>query len=346
MNTTKYKITILGAGSIGCFIGGMLMRDGHALNFIGRQKLGKKIQQGGMALSAHDENTIHLEGSKICWNDNPASMNDSDIVLVCTKSVDTQNSAELINVHTKPEALIVSVQNGVGNVQVLAGILPRHKILSAMVSFNVARLEEDPQRFHRGTDGEVIFEQHHKTQELVASLNCHGVGAATAENMKPIGWGKLLMNLNNAVNVISDLPLKRQLENRYWRLVFGASVREALKVLKAAGITPAKIGKAPPALLPFILQLPNPLFNLIAGGMLKIDDTARSSMWEDLQAGRQPEIEFLNGAICRLGKDTGFATPINDLMVKLVRDKFNKPDSAQVSSEAVLELISNVAPKG
>ncbi len=57
------------------------------------------------------------------------------------------------------------------------------------------------------------------------------------------------------------------------------------------------------------------LFRILASGMLKIDENARSSMWEDLQAGRRSEVDYLNGAICRLGAKLKMPTPVNDKMM-------------------------------
>ena len=115
-----------------------------------------------------------------------------------------------------------------------------------------------------------------------------------------VQWGKLLLNLNNALNALSGLPLATQLADRRWRLLLAAQIEEALAVLKAAGIAPARIEGVPPRLIPSILRLPDWLFRLVARRMLAIDPAARSSMWEDLAARRPTEIDYLQGAILAL----------------------------------------------
>jgi 2-dehydropantoate 2-reductase len=137
--------------------------------------------------------------------------------------------------------------------------------------------------------------------------------------MAAVQYGKLIMNLNNAVNALSGIPLKSQLGDRQYRLVMAKVLSEALAVLKAEGITPARTGKVIPKLMPTIMKLPNFLFKAVAASTLKIDPEARSSMYEDLVLGRRTEIDYLNGEIVRLGKKHHIATPVNSHIVELVK---------------------------
>ena len=152
-------------------------------------------------------------------------------------------------------------------------------------------------------------------------------------------WGKLCLNLNNAINVLSDMPLKRQLENRNYRKVLSACVEEALAIMKAKEIEPAKVGKLSPKYIPTILQLPDSVFKMVARSMMKMDDTARSSMWEDLQKGREPEIDYLNGAIVREGIAHHVDIRANEAITALVKEAFAKGSSPQLSGEQLLEAI-------
>jgi 2-dehydropantoate 2-reductase len=95
-------------------------------------------------------------------------------------------------------------------------------------------------------------------------------------------------------------------------------MEEALRALEAAGITPAQIGGVPPKRLPFMLRLPDWIYRRIASASLRIDPEARSSMWEDLQAGRRTEIDYLNGAVLRLAQQAGMDAVANRRIVDLV----------------------------
>ena len=127
--------------------------------------------------------------------------------------------------------------------------------------------------------------------------------------MKAVLWGKLLMNLNNALVALSGLPLASELADRRWRLILAGQIDEALRAMKASGIEPARIAGLRPALLPKVLRLPDWLFRLLARRMLAIDPEARSSMWDDLQRGRPTEIGELQGAVLGLAERTGTPAP-------------------------------------
>jgi 2-dehydropantoate 2-reductase len=174
---------------------------------------------------------------------------------------------------------------------------------------------------------------------VAAALTLAGIATAVRRDIDAVQWGKLILNLNNAVNALSDLPLKRQLADRQWRLVLAASIREAVAVLRAARIHPATLGKAPPRLLPAILELPDWLFVRVAASMLKIDDAARSSMAEDLEQGREPEIEELNGEIVRLAERSGMAAPVNHAIIAEVRNLFSTRPRRHPDANTVLRAL-------
>jgi 2-dehydropantoate 2-reductase len=134
--------------------------------------------------------------------------------------------------------------------------------------------------------------------------------------MHAVQWGKLLLNLNNPVNALSDLPLRAQLKDREYRGVLAALQTEALAALKAADIRPVKVTTVSPRMLPHILRLPNWLFTRVAARMLRMDENARSSMWDDVQQGRVTEIDDLCGAVVRLATQYGAPAPLNAAMCK------------------------------
>jgi 2-dehydropantoate 2-reductase len=92
-----------------------------------------------------------------------------------------------------------------------------------------------------------------------------------------------------------------------------------LAVLRAAGIRPAPVEGVPPRLIAFALRLPDALFKIAARGMLAVDRNARSSMWEDLRAGRPTEIDYLQGEIVRLAEKHRVAAPLNRRVIQLIK---------------------------
>ena len=154
-----------------------------------------------------------------------------------------------------------------------------------------------------------------------------------------VQWGKLLLNLNNPLNALSGLPLKAQLSQRAWRRCLALLISEALLVLDEAGIVPAQVARIAPRRLPALLRLPDFLFRRIAAQMLRIDPEARSSMWEDLQAGRRTEIDYLNGAVVTLAASLGQGASANQRIVALIR-KIEQGDPAVVDGAALWALLN------
>ena len=155
-------------------------------------------------------------------------------------------------------------------------------------------------------------------------------------DMKAVLWGKLLINLNNALVALSGLPLATELADRRWRLILAGQIDEGLAAMKASGIAPARIGGLRPGLLPKLLRLPDWLFKLIARRMLAIDPQARSSMWDDLQRGQLTEIGELQGAVLRLAEKAGTPAPLLNRVTALVREaERQKRGSPGLTPEAV-----------
>jgi 2-dehydropantoate 2-reductase len=134
-----------------------------------------------------------------------------------------------------------------------------------------------------------------------------------------VQWGKLLLNLNNALNALADLPLRRQLSSRPWRCLFADQVAEALAAIKAEGIKPVSPTPIPFSWLPRLLRLPDPVFEILLGRTMKIDPEARSSMWEDLQHGRRTEVDYLQGVITEIAARHGLEAPLSRRIVDLIR---------------------------
>jgi 2-dehydropantoate 2-reductase len=150
-------IGIAGAGSIGCFVGGTLAAAGHRVALLARSRLIAEIDSHGLRMTSFEGADQTLAASRVAVSDHPNILNDAGVVLVTVKSADTAAIAELIAQHAPRDAIIVSLQNGVGNVGVLRERLPDRRVLGGMVPFNVIALGKG--RFHRATSGDIIIER-------------------------------------------------------------------------------------------------------------------------------------------------------------------------------------------
>ena len=311
------KIAILGAGSIGCFIGGAWAANGCDIVFIGRPRIAEEVELYGLRLTDYSGWSAEVTPAQVRFAIDPAALSESDLIILTVKSTGTETAAQDIARHARPDAAIVSFQNGIGNVERLRALLPGRDILAGMVPYNVAHLGEG--RWHKGTSGDLVTEDNAIGRRLSAAAGSGPAAVALSGDMPGILWGKLLINLNNAVNALSDKPLLSQLRERGYRQVVAASQREALSLLKASEIRPAKVGALPPHLLPFALAAPDFLFNTLLLRAHKVDAKARTSMADDFAAGRPTEIDYLNGEVVALATRIGRQAPINARIVSLIR---------------------------
>ncbi|HEX8535206.1 MAG TPA: 2-dehydropantoate 2-reductase [Allosphingosinicella sp.] len=344
---TSPHIVVMGAGSIGCFIGGAWLAAGAKLSFLGRQRMGDEIAANGMALSDHDGWRIHLAHDLVDFHTKPATLGKADVIALCVKSHGTEAAAREIGRHARKGATVISFQNGVSNIDRLKPMLPRFEVVQGMVPFNVAALGQG--RWHKGTSGDLVAGESDATRTLAARLAKGPARLTLAGDMKGLAWGKLLINLNNAVNALSRRTLLEQLRERDYRRVVAASMVEALDLLTAAGIQPAQVGPIPPKLLPHAIAAPNFIFRNLLLRVQKIDATARSSMADDLAAGRETEIDFLNGEVCRLARSLGREAPVNAAIVDLVKQAEAGVEHAWSPEELrryVLQGHRGVAPFG
>ncbi|HEX7643831.1 MAG TPA: 2-dehydropantoate 2-reductase [Burkholderiaceae bacterium] len=311
------RIAILGAGSIGAYLGGCLIAAGADVVLIGRARMAQNIAAHGLHTSDLQGRKHDLIAAQIRYEQDPAALRDADLILVTVKSADTAEAAQLIAADAGGGTLIVSFQNGIGNADVLRAALPHCAVLGGMVPFNVVQMEGN--RLHRGTEGELMTEVSPALEAWKEVFAQAALPLIERQDFREVQWGKLLLNLNNPINALSDLPLKTELSQRAYRRCLADLVEEALAVLAAAGIEPAQIGRIAPRKLPMVLRLPDFIFTRLAKAMLRIDPEARSSMWEDLQAGRRTEVDYLNGAVVKLAVSVGREAPLSHRMVRLVR---------------------------
>ncbi|MFO1193757.1 MAG: 2-dehydropantoate 2-reductase [Rhodoferax sp.] len=307
-----------GAGAIGCYVGGRLAAGGRQVTLVGRQGVISDVRRLGLQISDLDGFQAHLVPSALglCSSLAQVRVTGDCVVLLCVKGRATESAALELAACCPPGTLVVSLQNGVDNAARIAAIAPRMKVIAGMVACNV--VQPTPWHTHRATSGGITLARHPVTREMALLMDACGLPTELADDMRPVQWGKLLLNLNNPVNALSDLPLRAQLLDRDYRRVLADLQEEALAVMRQAGIRPAQIAAVPPHLLPRLLRLPTWLFRLVAQRMLRIDPLARSSMWDDVQQGRITEINDLCGAVVRLARQQGMEAPRNAAMCKLI----------------------------
>ncbi|WP_042417486.1 2-dehydropantoate 2-reductase [Streptacidiphilus anmyonensis] len=313
------RIAVMGAGSIGCHLGGHLARQADVeVTLIGRPAAMAVVAEKGLTLTSGRREPLHVSPDRIAVATEAAAAAGADVVLVTVKSDGTRAAARELAPHLAPDAVVVSFQNGLHNAEVLREELPQRTVLTGMVPYNV--LQTEPGTFHQGTGGALMLDDGAPGAPLVAALAAAGLRVEARADMRAVQYAKLLMNLNNAVNALSGVPLRAQLGDRSYRTCLALCQREALAAFRAAGVTPAQLGAVRPALMPRLLRLPDAVFTRLAKAMLAIDATARSSMWEDLQRGRPTEVDSLQGEVVALAARHGLSAPANARLAALVHE--------------------------
>lgn len=311
------RIGIFGAGSIGCFVGGRLRAAGEAVTFVGRERLRAQIEAHGLTVADFGER-LSLAADEVRYGIDPEALAECEAVLVCVKSAQTAEVAARLDALLGPAVVVASLQNGVRNAETLRGALGARPVVATIVEFNVVSKGEGV--FQRGTDGGLVVERVRGAEALTAALRRSGLGVKVVDDIRKEQWTKLLVNLNNAVVALTDLPTPVLMSDGTLRRVIAAIIEEAAGVLGAAGIEPARLRGLPVSWMPRILRLPDAVARLILRAQMKADPDARSSMWEDLHRGRRTEVDYLNGEILRVAERAGVAAPVNEAIVRLVRD--------------------------
>lgn len=310
------RVGVLGAGSIGCYVGGRLVAAGTDVTFVGRRRVVDELTRHGMTLSDR-RGTVTVAPGDLHVTTDAEALAAADVVAVCVKSGQTPEAAYVLTRVLAPGAVVLSLQNGVRNVAVLRSALPGRTVLGAVVDFNVVARGDGV--FHCGLDGVLTIEEP-VDSALVEALEAAGLTVRTTGEIAPVQWAKLLVNLNNAVVALSDVPTRDMMALPGYRRVVAALLAEGLAVLRAAGIRPGRVRGVAPGLMLRVLRLPDPLARRLLAARLPADARARSSMWEDLARGRPTEVDHLNGEIAALARRSGVDAPLNRRTVELVHD--------------------------
>ncbi len=303
-----------GAGAIGCFVGGLLAAAGQPVTLLVRPRIAAEIRAHGLTLTDQDGMAMNLPAAAVDLSEDPRVLARADVVLVTVKSRDTADIGALVDAHAPLGATVISLQNGVSNAGLLRSALPGHDVRAGMVPFNVVPMGQGC--YHRAVDGDIVIEA--GPGDMAARLAVEGLACTETRDIEAVQWGKFLLNLNNALNALSGLPLQAQLKNRAWRRLMADQWTEALGVLSAQGIRPAASTPVPVRFIPWVLRLPTPLFTRVAAAMIRIDPQARTSMAHDLMEHRPTEIDALQGEVVRRGRAVGRPTPINAMVMDVI----------------------------
>ena len=285
----------MGAGAVGCYYGGMLQRAGHDVVLIARPQHVEAIEQNGLRMQTQTFD----EHVPIRASTDPSALEGAELVLFSVKSNDTEATGAQIRPHLAPGALVITLQNSVGNAERLRGVIGNE--VSSAVVYVACEMGGPGHVKHQGR-GELVIEPTSRASNAAQVLRAAGVPTELSDNVHGALWAKLIINCAyNAFSAIGQIPYGQLVQVEGVSSVIRDLVDECQAVARAEGVViPGNIDEA---------------IRRIAETMA----TQYSSTAQDLARGKPSEVDHLNGLIVRLAEEHGIPAPVNRTMHTLVK---------------------------
>jgi 2-dehydropantoate 2-reductase len=297
----RTKVAVVGAGAVGGYFGGMLARAAVPVIMMGRPSFVEAVKRSGLFIDSYQfQERVHPQASAEL-----SSAADADVVLFCVKTTSTASAAKELARVLKSGALVISLQNGVNNVEEIraaSGI----EALPAVV-YVAASMPEPGTVKHLGRGDLVIGPPNENTEKIAALFASANVGCRISQNIEGELWTKLVWNCAlNAISALARVTYGEIVASDDAKKLVEAAVYETLNVAWAKGIHPPGLDDPKAA---------------IAGSFRIAEQMkgTRSSTAQDLARGKHTEIDSLNGYVARLGAQLGVATPVNQTFYTLVK---------------------------
>ncbi len=295
------KIAVVGAGAVGGYFGGLLARAGASVVMIGRPSFVEAVKKNGLFLDTLQfQESVRVEAST-----DLDTVRGAEIVLFSVKTTDNATTARALAPLLAPDALVLSLQNGVDNVEQIRAAAAI-EALPAVV-YVAASVPEPGRVKHVGRGDLVIGPRSERTERVAALFARANVPCRISENIEGELWTKLVWNC--ALNAVSALGRAKygQIAASVdaWKVVASA-VHEVLAVARAANVYPPGL-EDPKAALAGALMVATQM------------SEALSSTAQDMNRGKRTEIDSLNGYVSRCGAELGVPTPVNHALYALVK---------------------------
>jgi 2-dehydropantoate 2-reductase len=300
------KIVIVGAGAMGCLFAALLRRAGFHVQL---------LEKNDAARAAILHNGIRLENSTgthrfdgIAVASDAETIGQADYIIFFVKAFDTEQASASVGPCAGPETAIVTLQNGIGNAEILAGQFPTHCILAGTTAHGSTLLEAGYVR-HAGCGATAVGalrpQERFRAVELCAIFGKAGIESSVFDEVSSVLWNKLIVNCGiNPLAAVLDINNGRILELEPVRSIMHAAVREAVSVGAALGIHMA----------------PDEQIERVEQVCLATQANI-CSMLQDLRAGRRTEIDYMNGAVVHEARARNLCVPTNSMLCDLVHAK-------------------------
>ncbi|MHB1132285.1 MAG: ketopantoate reductase family protein [Chloroflexota bacterium] len=294
------RVAVVGAGAMGCLFGGLLSRVADVWLYDPWQEHVDTIRREGLRIAEPDgEVTVQVPATT-----DPAEVPAADLAIIFVKSHQTEWAARIASGILRADGLALTLQNGLGNGEVIAGVLGSERVWQGVTSHGGTLLGPGRVR-HAGTGPthlEVRDEIAIRAQRAVETFTRAGLEAHLSSDLASLIWGKLLVNVGiNALTALLRVPNGTMAEVAEARSLMDAAVAEGVAVCQAKGI-----------------RLPYDDAAARAAEVALATGANRSSMLQDVLRGNRTEVAVINGAIVREAVKVGLKAPVNELLSGLI----------------------------
>ncbi|MDD4953875.1 MAG: 2-dehydropantoate 2-reductase [Candidatus Omnitrophica bacterium] len=304
------KIVIVGPGAMGCLFAAILTKYISCARQ-NKDEVWLLDHKKERALSI-SQNEIILEGVSGNWRikvratSDPKEIGQADLVIICVKSYDTKSAASSARELVGENTLVLTLQNGIGNVEIIGEVIGQEKVIGGVTNMGATLLEMGKLR-HAGSGETVIGRIDGKIPVQMRAIrelfNKAGIETRISRDIKGLLWSKLIINVGiNALTAVTRLPNGKLIEFEGTRKILRDAVTEAIKVAKRKRIK---------------LIYDDPLAKVEAVCEATAENI--SSMLQDALRKKRTEIDFINGVIVRQAQELGIPTPVNLILVDLVK---------------------------
>jgi len=297
------KIAIVGPGALGCLLAGLLKsRTKEEVWLIDKSpERAKLIREKGIRIEGMSSVSTDIDISA-----NPKEVGPCDLVFICVKSYSTDDACKDIKDLISDKTSILTLQNGIGNVQVLSDYFGPERIIAGVTNHGATFVGPGHVR-HAGRGDTVIGTYSGKmlgpVRDAANFLTKCGFETKVSKEIDSIIWSKLIINIGiNALAGITRLKNGMLIKHDGARQILRSSVQEAVKVLKR---------KRKKLIYDDPIQKVESVCKATAANI--------SSMLQDVLNSKRTEIDYINGIIARQGKELGIPTPVNDTLINLIR---------------------------
>ena len=296
------RILVHGAGAVGGYFGGMLARGGHDVTFVARGENLAALRDRGLTILLGPE-TLRLASVRAVAD--PGEAPPPELVLVCVKSYDTAVAAAALRPVVGPETIVLSLQNGIENEDILARGLGLPPLMIALTRIGVALVA--PATVAYSGRGEVLFGEPDgcespRARRVAQALGAAGVAHQLRRDILVAAWEKLAWNAAfNAVTALTRTTIAEVLDAPTTRDQVVMAMEEVDAVAAALGV-PVRRTRTAHVLADSVSGLPD----------------FQTSMLQDLLRGRRLEHDALNGAVLRAAARTGVPVPVNRTLAALL----------------------------